>query len=60
MHAGAQDLVGFGDIGIGELGERNSVFMSLFRGIRPRLRMILGSKLWRTRWLSAATPAACG
>ena len=61
MHAGAQDLVGFGDIGIGELGEREFGFhVAVTRSIRPRLRMILGSKLWRTRWLSAATPPACG
>ena len=61
MHAGAQDLVGFGDIGIGELGEREFGFhVAAISSIRPRLRMILGSKLWRTRWLSAATPPACG
>ena len=61
MHAGAQDLVGFGDIGIGELGEREFGFhVAAIRSIRPRLRMILGSKLWRTRSLSAATPPACG
>src|SRR6185295_9413872 len=61
MHAGPQDLVGFGDVGIGELGEREFGFhVALPRSIRPRLRMILGSKLWRTRWLSAARPPACG
>ena len=61
MHAGAQDLVGYGDIGIGELREREFGFhVAATSSIRPRLRMILGSKLWRTRWLSAATPPACG
>src|SRR6185369_9911329 len=60
MHAGPQDLVGFGDIGIGQLGERKFGFhVALPRSIRPRLRMVLGSKLWRTRWLSAARPPAC-
>ena len=61
MHAGAQDLVGFRDIGIGELREREFGFhVADISSIRPRLRMILGSKPWRTRWPSAATPAACG
>ena len=58
MHAGAQDLVGFGDIGVGELGEREFGFhVAVLRSIRPRLRMILGSKLWRTRSLKAASAA---
>src|SRR3954469_4572309 len=61
MHAGAQDLVGFRDIGIGQLGERKFGFhVADVRAIRPRLRMILGSKLCRTRWPRAATPPACG
>src|SRR6185312_14718494 len=56
MDAGAQDLVG-----IGELSEREFGFhVAAISSIRPRLRMIFGSKLWRTRWLKAATPPACG
>ena len=58
MHAGAQDLVGFRDIGIGELGEREFGFhVADPRAIRPRLRMFLGSKLWRTRSLKRRQPA---
>src|SRR5437588_4512357 len=61
MDAGAQDLVGFGDIGIGELGEREFGFHgATARNRRPRLRMFLGSKLRRTRSLNAARPPDCG
>ena len=61
MHAGAQDLVGFRDIGIGELGEAEFGFHAAgSRVSRPRLRMFLGSKLWRTRSPSAARPLCCG
>ena len=52
MHAGAQDLVGFRDIGIGELRQAEFGFhVAAPRVIRPRLRMFFGSKLWRTRSL---------
>ena len=52
MHAGAQDLVGFRDIGIGELREAEFGFhVATPRVSRPRLRMFFGSKLWRTRSL---------
>ena len=66
MHALAQDGVGFGDIGIGQLSEAE---FGLHAGdpdeapgrvIRPRLRMPFGSKLCRTRSLKAATPALAG
>ena len=58
---GAHAVSGFGDVGIGELGKRKFGFhVAAISSIRPRLRMILGSKLWRTRWLKAATPPACG
>src|SRR4051812_33460777 len=61
MHAGAQDLVGFGDVGIGELrGAEFGFHAADLRLIRPRLRMFFGSKLWRTRSLKAARPFACG
>src|SRR5437763_506998 len=61
MHAGAQDLVGFRDIGIGELSDAEfGLHVAEFRLIRPRLRMFLGSKLWRTRSLKAARPAGWG
>src|ERR1700744_532537 len=61
MHAGAQYLVGFLDVGIGELGEAEIGFhVEATRRIRPRLRMCFGSKLWRTRSPSAASPAGCG
>src|SRR5262249_44682495 len=61
MHAGPQDLVGFRDIGIGELRQAEFGFHATDpRAIRPRLRMCFGSKLWRTRSPSAASPADCG
>src|SRR5690242_20653692 len=61
MDAGAQDLVGFLDVGIGELGEREfGLHVRVPRTILPRLRMFLGSKLCRTRSPSAASPGACG
>src|SRR6185437_534276 len=61
MHAGAQDIVGFRDIGVSELGEAEFGFhVEAIRRIRPRLRMCFGSKLWRTRSPSAASPAGCG
>src|SRR6202000_27640 len=61
MHAGAQDLVGFRDIGIGELRQAEFGFHAADpRIIRPRLRMCFGSKLWRTRSPSAASPLDCG
>ncbi len=54
MHAGAQDLVGFRDIGIGELRQAEFGFHAADpRVIRPRLRIFFGSKLWRTRSLRA-------
>src|SRR5262249_32321042 len=61
MHAGAQDLVGFLDIGVGELGQRElGLHAAAPRIMRPRLSTRFGSKLWRTRSLKAATPASCG
>ena len=52
MHAGAQDLVGLRDIGIGELREAEfGLHVAAPRVSRPRLRMFFGSKLWRTRSL---------
>src|SRR3984893_15483884 len=61
MYAGAQDLVGLGDIGIGKLGEREfGLHVVPPRVKRPRLRMLLGSKLARTRSLRAASPPGCG
>ena len=58
MHAGAQDLVGFRDIGIGELGEAEFGFhVATARISRPRLRMFFGSKLWRTRSLKRGKAA---
>src|SRR4030095_717375 len=61
MHAGAQNLVGFSDIGVGELGSAEFGFhVADSRVIRPRLRMPFGSKLWRTRSLKAARPAGWG
>src|SRR5205085_2587445 len=61
MHAGAQYLVGFLDIGVGQLGQREFGLHAAFpRTMRPRLRMLLGSKLLRTRSASAARPGACG
>src|SRR5947209_13308176 len=61
MDAGAQDLVGFRDIGIGELRQREFGFhVAVPRAIRPRLRMCFGSKLCRTRSPSAATPLTSG
>ena len=61
MHAGAQDLVSLGDIGIGELlrGEF-SLHDAPSRAIRPRLSRCLGSNEDLMRPLSAATPSACG
>ena len=50
MHALAEDLVGLGDIRIGQLGGREFGFHEI--GVRvslPRLRMLLGSKLCLTR-----------
>src|SRR5580693_186279 len=61
MHAGAQDLVGFRDIGIGKLGEAEfGLHIAAPLTSRPRLRMCFGSKLKRTRSESAASPSACG
>src|SRR3954463_12026547 len=61
MHAGAQDLVGLGDVGIGKLLQAEFGFhVANLRAIRPRLRMFFGSKLRRTRSPSAASPAAFG
>src|SRR5690348_3321747 len=56
MHTGAQNLVGFRNIGIGELGETELGFHATeSRFIRPRFKMAFGSKLWRTRSLKAAS-----
>src|SRR5579871_1651158 len=61
MHAFAQDGVGLGDIGIGQLsGGEFRLHGTIPRLIRPRLRMPFGSKLCRTRSFKAATPAAAG
>src|SRR5689334_19007452 len=61
MHAGAQDPVGFRDVGIGELLKAEFGFhVAGLRTIRPRLRMLFGSKLRRTRSLRLARPFACG
>src|ERR1700722_11310 len=66
MHAGPQDLVGFGNIGIGELRQAEFGLHAADpeeapgRAIRPRLRMPFGSKLRRTRSLKAATPSLAG
>jgi hypothetical protein len=61
MHTGAQNLVGFRNIGIGELGETELGFHATeSRFIRPRFKMAFGSKLWRTRSLRAASPAGWG
>src|SRR6201997_4854633 len=60
MHAGAQDLVGLRNIGIGELGKAELGLHAPSRTSRPRLRMRLGSKLLRTRSLKATSPAGCG
>ena len=60
MHAGAQDLVGFLDVGVGELREAEFGLHAAPRLIRPRLRICFGSKLCRTRSPSAAMPGACG
>src|SRR3954454_15486785 len=61
MHASTQDIVGFGDIGVGELGEAEFGFHGTTTRVnRPRLRMFLGSKLWRTRSLKPARPPVCG
>jgi hypothetical protein len=66
MHALAQDRVGFGDIGVGQLRQAEFGLHAVDpeeapgRVIRPRLRMPLGSKLSRTRSLKAATPALAG
>ena len=61
MHAGAQDLVGFRDIGIGELREAEfGLHAADPRIIRPRLRMFFGSKLWRTRSLKRGKAALLG
>jgi len=61
MHAGAQNLVGFRNIGIGKLREAEFGFhVADSRLIRPRLRMFFGSKLWRTRSPKAARPACWG
>src|SRR6185312_977908 len=61
VDAGAQDLVGFRDVGVGELREREFGLHAVVpRVSRPRLRMDFGSKLARTRSLRAATPEACG
>src|SRR4029079_7968788 len=61
MHAGAQDLVGFLDVGIGELRQREfGLHAAPPRFILPLLRICLGSKLARTRSPSAASPAGCG
>src|SRR4029077_10475027 len=61
MHAGAQDLVGLGDIGIGKLGEAEfGLHVAAPLISRPRLRICFGSKLRRTRSESAASPPVCG
>src|SRR4029077_7494392 len=61
MDAGAQDLVGFPDVGIGELGERElGLHAGVHRALQTRVRSVFGSKLCRTRSPSAASPAACG
>src|SRR3982075_609168 len=61
VYAGAQNLVGFRDIGIGELREAEFGFhVADPRISRPRLRMFFGSKLWRTRSPNAARPRCWG
>src|SRR3954451_4121018 len=58
MHTGTQNLVGFRNIGIGELSQAEfGLHATESRFIRPRFKMRFGSKLARTRSLRAASPA---
>ena len=63
MDAGAEDLVGFADVGIGELGE-GEMGLHGFRshvGIHPAaVQDALGIEASLTRRVSAASAAGCG
>src|SRR6202521_494113 len=61
MHAGAQDFVGFRDIGIGKLGEGEGGLHDYTPAhIRPGLSTPLGSKLSFTRFVNAASAPVSG
>src|SRR5262245_49396204 len=60
MHAGAQDLVGFRNIGVIELRQTERGLHHTPAHMRPGLSTRFGSKLSLTRLVSAATPASCG
>src|SRR5688500_9117662 len=61
MHAGAQDLVGLADVGVGELLEGEfCLHLAATRDNRPRLRMSDGSNDALTRAVSAAMPPSSG
>ena len=60
MHAGAQNLVGHRDVGIGELREGETGLHHTPAHIRPGLSTPLGSKLSFTRLLTPASAPFCG
>src|SRR5262249_41534303 len=60
MHARAQDLLRFGDVGIGKLLEREGSLHYTPAHMRPALRTPRGSKPSRTRFVNAAIAGFCG